>query len=152
MALQTVSPDVLVGSSFKMSPDVFREGAAQTYGGPDGSRVLIVALFLTGNRVAVRRSWEDAGKLLDQIDYRTQTSYQRQEDLESMAPPGCVEAKRLEGTAELYLTPVGVTHCAIDPDIVALVAVSGTLGGKTGIEAADGLAQRLAQSQSTPTP
>lgn len=151
VALQTVSPDVLVGSSFKMSPDVFREGAARTYGGPDGARVLVVTLFLTENRVAVRRSWEDAGKLIDHMDYRTQTSYHRQEDLASMAPPpGCAEAKRLEGTEEMYLMPVGVTLCAIDPDIVAFVAVSGTLDGKTGIEASDALAQRVAQSPGTP--
>lgn len=151
VALQTASPDILVGSSFKMSPDVFREGAARSFGGPSGARALVVVFYLTQNRVAVRRSWEEAGKLLDQLRYRSQTDYQRLDDLESTAPPpGCVEAKRIEGTDGFYLTPLGATLCAIDPDIVALAVVSGTLDGKTGIEASDALAQRVAQSQGTP--
>src|SRR5262245_54494923 len=61
---QTVSPDLLARYSFEMSPDVFREGAAGIYVGPQGSRIVIISMLITENRVAIRKSWEDATELL----------------------------------------------------------------------------------------
>ena len=57
---ETVNPDLLARYSFEMTPDVFREGAAGIYVGPNGSRIVIVSLLITQNRVAIRQSWEDA--------------------------------------------------------------------------------------------
>src|SRR5215218_3739289 len=50
---QTVNPDLLARYSFEMTPDVFREGAAGIYVGPNGSRIVVVSLLITENRVAI---------------------------------------------------------------------------------------------------
>ncbi len=135
---ETVSPDILARYSFEMTPDVFREGAAGVYVGPDGSRVVVVSLLVTENRVAIRRSWEDATDLLDEVDSRLSTDYEREEALETMAPPdGCVEAKRVEGTEDFVLLPAAATMCAIDPDAILIAVVLGGVGGQTGVEASD---------------
>lgn len=143
----TVSPDIIARYNFTMSPDVFREGAAGTYLGPGGARVVIVTLLLTDNRVAIRKSWEDATALLDAIAYRVSTDYERNEQLEQMDPPAaCVEAKRAEGVEQIYLVPFGATMCAIDPDVVVIVAVSGAALDATGIDASDAVLGLMAQA------
>ncbi len=139
---QVVSPDIIARYSFEMTPDGFREGAAGVYLGPNGARVVAVALLITESRVAIRQSWEDATELFDVFRYNSETDYQREEALESMDPPeGCVEAKRSVGVAEHFLVPTGVTLCAADPDIVVLAAVSGAIDDLTGVAASDAVAQ-----------
>jgi hypothetical protein len=135
-----VSPDILAEYSFTMSPDVFSEGAAATYLGPNGSRVLIVNLIITDNRVAIRKSWEDATSLLDAMSFAVREDYEQTENLETMtAPKGCVEAKRKEGIEQGFLTPYAATMCAIDPDRIMLVIVSGTFEQGAGVEASDAI-------------
>jgi hypothetical protein len=137
---QVVSPDILARYSFTMSPDVFREGAAGIYLGPGGSRAIVVTLLLTDNRVAIRKSWEDATDLLQSMSYSVSTDYERDGQLETMEPPTpCVEAKRVEGTEQHYLVPYGATMCAVDPDIVAIVAVSGDALDAAGVAASDAI-------------
>lgn len=135
---ETVSPNLLARYSFEMTPDVFREGAASVYVGQNGSRVVIVSLLITENRVAVRQSWEDASELLDAVNSRLSTDYERDAALETMAaPPECAEAKRAEGTENFVLLPAGATMCAVDPDGIVIAVVFGDLNGQTGVEASD---------------
>lgn len=135
---ETVSPDILARYSFEMSPDVFREGAAGVYLGPDGARIVLVSLLLTENRVAIRKSWEDAGNLLNNAGLRINNDYSRDKALETMEPPaGCVEAKRIEGIETFFLQPAGGTMCAVDPDAVLLAVAFGNFSGKSGVEASD---------------
>jgi hypothetical protein len=135
---ETVNPDLLARYSFEMTPDVFREGAAGIYVGPNGSRIVIVSLLITENRVAIRQSWEDATKLLDAVRTRTTTDFQRDQVLETMDPPGgCVEAKRIEGIEQFTLLPVGGTMCAIDPDGILITVVHGSFGEQSGVAASD---------------
>jgi hypothetical protein len=135
---ETVNPDLLARYSFEMTPDVFREGAAGIYVGPHGSRIVVISLLITENRVAIRQSWENATKLLDAVRTRSITDYQRDQVLETMDPPGeCVEAKRIEGIENFTLLPVGGTMCAIDPDIILIAVVLGDLAEQTGIAASD---------------
>lgn len=138
---EILSPAVISRySSFEMTPDVFAEGAAGIYVGPDGSRVVIVNLIVTDSRVAVRASWEAGTELMDGMAFGTETDYRRQETLDTMAPPApCVEAKRIEGVESPYALPLGVTMCAQDPDNVWIFLVSGELNGLSGIEASDTL-------------
>jgi hypothetical protein len=127
-----------------MSPDVFREGAARLYGGPEGSRILLISLLLTESRVAIRQSWEDATEIMDEVRYRISYDYDRRDALESLDPPGsCVEAKREEGLENFYLHPVGSTMCATDPDGILIAVVSGSINGLTGIDASDALIQMM---------
>ena len=133
-----VSPDALAIYAFEMSPDVFSEGAAATYLGPTGARILIVNLILSDNQVAIRKSWEDATDLLDYLNFGINEDYDTTVSLETMDPPdGCVEAKRKEGVQGGYLTTVGVTMCAVDPDRIVLVFVDGSFNELTGVEASD---------------
>jgi hypothetical protein len=135
---ETVSPDLLARYSFEMTPDVFREGAAGIYVGPNGSRIVIVSLLITENRVAIRQSWEDATKLLDAVRTRTTTDFQRDQALETMDPPsGCVEAKRIEGLENFTLLPVGGTMCATDPDGILIAVVMGAFADQSGVAGSD---------------
>ena len=135
---QTVNPDLLARYSFEMTPDVFREGAAGIYVGPNGSRIVVVSLLITENRVAIRQSWEDATKLLDSVSSRAITDYQRDQALETMDPPAdCVEAKRIEGIENFVLLPLGGTMCAIDPDVILIAVVLGDFAEQTGVPASD---------------
>lgn len=135
---QIVSPDLLARYRFEMTPDVFREGAAGIYVGPNGSRVILVSLLITENRVAIRQSWEDAGALLSAVESGISTDYERGVVLETMsAPPECAEAKRTEGIENLALLPTGATMCAVDPDGITIAIVFGDLDGETGVAASD---------------
>lgn len=135
---QIVSPDLLARYSFEMTPDVFREGAAGVYVGQNGSRVVIVSLLITENRVAIRQSWEDATTLLNAVASGLSTDYERDAALETMAaPPECVEAKREEGTENFVLLSAGATMCAVDPDGIVIAVVFGDLDGQTGVAASD---------------
>jgi hypothetical protein len=137
---ETVSPDLVRRYSFTMSPDVFREGAARVYLGPDGARVVVITLLLTDNRVAVRKSWEDASDLMSGAASGVDEDYERRQALETMDPPaGCVEAKRLEGVEETYLLPFAMTMCAVDPDGILIAIASGEVLGQTGVAASDAI-------------
>ncbi|MGI8486025.1 MAG: hypothetical protein ACR2OU_17415 [Thermomicrobiales bacterium] len=133
-----VSPDAIVRYDFKMSPDVFREGAVGIYAGPNGSRAVIVNLLLTANRVAIRKSWEDASALMVAINRPVATDYERDNALELMpAPKGCLEAKRAEGVENVFRFTSGSTLCAASDDSVLLVTVYGPVNGQTGVTASD---------------
>ncbi len=139
-----VSPDVLARYSFEMTPDVFSEGAAGLYAGPNGARVVLVNLVVTDSRVAIRASWEDATELLDGMTRGADYDFRRVDDLGAMAPPpSCVEAKRFEGVENTYLAPVGATMCAFGPNQIWIVYVSGTVGGEQGIVASDALVETI---------
>jgi hypothetical protein len=150
----TVSPDGLSRYGFKMSPDVFREGAAAVFVGPRGSRVVAISLLLTENRVAIRKSWEDAGELVRYVMYDVSQPYGRASELESMDPPdGCAEAARAEGIEGIVLLPAASTTCAVDPDGILIAAVFGTLGDETGVVAADRVIEvMLASGSASGTP
>ena len=136
----TISPDALYPYSFEMSPNVFREGAAGVYVGPEGSRVIAVALLVTESRVAIRKSWEDASDLLDRLTSDVSEDWDRERELETADPPaGCTEAKRAEGTEYGFGLPVGVTMCAIDPDVILIVGVFGTVQERSGVTASDAI-------------
>lgn len=149
---QTVNPSILTPYSFEMTPDVFREGAAGIYTGPNGSRIIIVSLLITENRVAIRQSWEDATGIMDVASSGVSTDYERDQALETMeAPAGCAEAKRIEGTERFVLLPMGGTMCAVDPDGILVAIVSGDFGEQVGVTASDAVID-LALNGGTGTP
>lgn len=141
---EVISPDAIDRNSFTMSPDVFREGAAGIYLGPDGARALVVRFLLTDNRVAIRNSWEDAGELLRNMTLFLATDYERDQQLETLAPPdGCLEAKRVEGTERVFRLPAGATICAADDESLFMVVVYGPVNGATGVEASDAVITQI---------
>lgn len=131
---------VNVGDPSPLLPDpAFRDGAFAAYGGPAGARVTLTALRLTDDRVAIRAAWEAATKLYDR--HRTDLAYDPA-DAEALAallpPPGCDEAKRIEGPSERDTFPTGVTLCAAaDPGLILLAVASGDVAGEAGYRAAD---------------
>jgi uncharacterized cupredoxin-like copper-binding protein len=133
-----ISPDVIQEYGFTMSPDVFKEGAAGLYLGPNGTRAIIVSFILTDNRIAIRKSWEDASDLMGVINYPVSTDYERDQELESMpAPEGCLEAKRVEGVEKTFHLPSGSTLCAVDDISLLLVTIFGDVNGASGVDASD---------------
>jgi hypothetical protein len=135
---EVISPDAIEQYGFAMSPDVFREGAAGIYLGPEGSRALVVRFLLTDNRVAIRTSWDDAGELLESLTLFVSTDYERDQQLETLPPPeGCLEARRVEGSERVFRLPAGATLCAADDDSLFMVIIYGEVNGASGIEASD---------------
>jgi hypothetical protein len=140
-----------------LSPEVFRGGALGVYAGPAGARVLAVVMLVTDSRVAVRRSWEEATDLFHQYSGELTYDRERSDVLDRLPPPpGCVEAKRIDGTArQLGLDtgiPMGLTLCAADPDVVLLVVASGPVGALTGYEASDAVASLILRAAPPATP
>ncbi len=128
--------------------DLFRAGTLGVYTGPAGARILAAAMLVTESRVAVRRSWEEAADLYHNYSGELAYDSDRDDILDRLPPPaGCVEAKRIDGTArQLGLDtgiPMGLTLCAADPDVILLVAVSGALGTLTGHDASDAIASLM---------
>ncbi len=118
--------------------NAFRDGAVATYGGADGRRILLTVLLLSRDTVSIRRGWEEAGDRFDDFGARLEHERNREDELLSVPPPpGCVEAKRIDGTDEDDGFDAGVTLCAADPDIVLLAVVWGDLGGQRGYLASD---------------
>lgn len=143
-------------TGLEFDADVFTAGSVAIYTGPGGARVLAVALLVTQERVAIRRSWEAADGLFD--NYSGELAYLsgRVEELNGEPPPsGCVEAKRIDGTAkQLGIDtgiPLGITLCAADPDVIVLVAASGNVLDLTGFAASDAIvSMMLATRVATP--
>lgn len=147
-----ISPDAMFPYSFEMSPDVFREGAAGIYVGPAGSRVIAVALLVTNSRVAIRKSWEDASDLLDRFSSDVSEDWDRERELETADPPeGCAEAKRIEGTEYGFGLSVGATMCAVDPDIILIAGVFGTMQDQSGVAASDAVVSAMVAMAQAPS-
>jgi hypothetical protein len=120
--------------------DIFREGTSAVYAGPDGARVAVLVFLVTDDRIAIRQSWEEATDTYDSYRFNVATNYDfsQLERLEAIEPPpGCVEAKRAEGTDNYFGFLAGVTMCAIDPDVIILAATSGEVAGDSGYRASD---------------
>lgn len=144
-------------TALKVDTGVFREGAVAVLTGPDGARAVAAVMLVTQERVAVRRSWESAMSLYD--NYSGELAYLsgRDDELDTVPPPpGCVEAKRIDGTArQLGIDlgiPMGITLCAAEPDVIVLAVVSGTMLGLSGYEASDALASLMVTAAAPATP
>lgn len=128
--------------------DTFRAGAMGVLTGPDGARVMSVAMLVTDQRIAVRRSWEAANDLFRKYSGELEYESDRDEILDRQPlPAGCLEAKRIDGTArQLGLDttiPMGLTLCAADPDLIVLAVVSGGIGPLAGYQASDAVASLM---------
>ncbi len=135
--------------------NAFRDGAVATYGGADGRRILLTVLLLSRDTVAIRRGWEEASERFDDFGSRLEHERNREEELLSVPPPpGCVEAKRIDGTDKDDGFDAGVTLCAADPDIVLLAVVWGDVGDRRGYLASDLVVSTAlgAGGRATPTP
>jgi hypothetical protein len=127
------------GDPVRLVPsDVFRDGARIAYGGPAGARVVLTVLQVTNERVAVRAAWEAASKLYDGYRHDLAADEDFTASLAILPPPpGCAEAKRVEGADERDTFLTGVALCAADPDLILLAVASGVVGNERGYRAAD---------------
>jgi hypothetical protein len=137
----------------------FRAAAVATYGGPSGARVVLDTMLVADSATAPREAWERGVAYLQWYDQNMllESNPQRDQELAAMAPPpGCADALRIEGRERIGSTafPIGVTLCAVEPDIIIVAAVSGELNGIAGVAASDAvIATTLAaMAMATPTP
>jgi hypothetical protein len=141
--------------SLDLPTELFRAGTLGVFTGPAGARILAAVMLVTESRVAVRRSWEEATDLYHKYSGELAYDPERDDILDRLPlPAGCVEAKRIDGTArQLGLDtgiPMGLTLCAADPDVILLVVVSGALGPLTGYEASDAVASLMLGAAALP--
>jgi hypothetical protein len=141
----------------ELPAETFRAGAYAVFAGPAGARIIAAAMLVTDARVAVRRSWEDAADLFRRYSGELEYDSDRDDILDRVPPPaGCVEARRIDGTArQLGLDtgiPMSLTLCAADPDVILLVVVSGAFGPLTGYEASDAVASLMLGAAPAATP
>lgn len=147
---------VTQSSALQLPAEAFQEGVSAVYAGPAGARVIVLVMRETTERVAVRRSWEEALTLFERASRETARNRNQDEYLATLPPPqGCVEAKRLEGTVKsLGLAtgiPAGITLCAAGSGLIVLVAASGTVLGATGHAAADAIIEQMLSTQPAAT-
>lgn len=150
---EVVSPNVIEPYGFTMTPDVFSEGAAGIYLGPEGRRVLVVNLLVNRNEVAIRAAWHDASEMLQAATGSISTDDQRNQELETMpAAEGCLESMRVEGRETFFRLPAGATLCAVDDERLLLAVVYGAVGGETGVAASDAIVSQIVAPTATPMP
>lgn len=150
---EVVSPNVIEPSGFTMTPDVFSEGAAGIYLGPEGSRVLVVNLLVNSDEVAIRAAWHDASEMLQAASNPISTHDGRSQELETMPPAeGCLESKRVEGQEKFFRLPAGATLCAVDDERLLLAVAYGSVGGETGTAASDAIVSQVVAPTATPAP
>jgi hypothetical protein len=96
-------------AALEVDSDVFRDGAVAVFAGPGGARVVAAVMLVTQERVAVRRSWESAMSLYDNYSGELEYLSGRDDELDTVPPPlGCVEAKRIDGTARQLGIDLGI--------------------------------------------
>ena len=128
-------------SAPEADPAFFVDTASALYVGPSGGRVLILVYRNAPGRAALQRSWEEVGGVFESYRFEV-TGYatDREEELAAQPlPEGCVDARRVDGVDPVFGLPGAVTQCAIDPDILTLVIVSGPWNGLADHQAADAI-------------
>jgi hypothetical protein len=119
--------------SLELPTEMFRAGNLGVFVGPAGARILAAVMLVTESRVAVRRSWEEATDLFRKYSGELAYDSDRDDILDRLPPPsGCVEAKRIDGTAR-----------QLGLDVILLVLVSGAVHSLTGYEASDAIASLM---------
>ena len=127
-------------------PELFEEGVKAVYGGPEGSCAVVYAWITREGEETTRRSWQTTAEFMGsaRAEWGSQFPEDRENELVLPPPPdGCIEATRSEGAAGSTTIPVGLTLCAIDPDVIVMTIVSGSLDGETGYLASDALLTRV---------
>jgi hypothetical protein len=123
-------------------PELFQEGVKGVYGGPGGSRSVVYAWITQENEAAGQRAWQATADFMGSVQPEWGSMYKPSSAGELAtpeAPPGCTEATRAEGLAASTQFPVGMTLCAVEPDVILLTIVSGEYDGVSGYRASDAL-------------
>lgn len=136
--------------------DAFTAAQYGAYGGPHGARAIIDVWLVATGPAAIRSSWELVNNTFD--GYRSARyrgfDYTSEGDLAALAPPpGCVDARRIEGVDDIGFDafPLGMTLCATDdPPLLILAIASGEVAGLSGAAAADALVAATLAAQSPP--
>ena len=132
-----------LGKGWEVVAPAANDNEWQTYGGTDGSRVMILnATYAPTDVAAMRNDW-----VVFTGDLSTKAFWNLAQLTEDKTTPlaGCGSAYRLFGWDALYLAyPVGLTVCADDENHrILAVRVSGTVLDETGTAASDAIVTRL---------
>jgi hypothetical protein len=125
-------------------PELFTEGVKAVYGGPEGSRAVVYAWITRDSTANARRSWHVIAEFMGSTsgEWGSDFPVDRANEIATLSPPdGCLESSRADGIAAGIRFPVGLTLCAVDPDVLIMTIVSGEFGGETGYLASDALVQ-----------
>jgi len=124
------------------------EGRGAAYIGPAGSRATIVVLPFTVSTVPTNQIEDAISTIQLAMMQEWETDLNRQATLDRIEPPvGCDLANRAIGITRVHTLPAGSTVCQLrSAGVVIFVAIEGTVGEWTSIEAADQVIVRLLQT------
>ncbi|MGC4193194.1 MAG: cupredoxin domain-containing protein [Thermomicrobiales bacterium] len=120
------------------------DGRGAAYIGPDGSRAIVVVLPLVVSDVPTNQVSDAMFAVQSALmpDWDTDFSNSAYSTLPN--PPGCDLVSRTSGITELYTLPAGSTSCQMrGPGIAIVVAVEGTVNGKSGVAASDEIVRQI---------
>jgi hypothetical protein len=133
--------------------ELFQEGVKGVYGGPGGSRAVIYVWITQPDDATAQRAWKTTDDFMTSVQPQWGSVYTPSwsGELAQLSPPaGCANAARADGLDASTRFPVGMTLCAVEPDVIVLTIVSGTYAGQHGYLASDALLAKALAVAGTP--
>ncbi len=144
--LRSGSSETLLVADLTLAVDIFpHEGLGAIYLGPEGSRVTLIVLPMTGEALPASRV-EDAiaGVQNEMVVAWDRDRIGSAAFLDAPPPIGCDAALRSSGIVPVLTLPAGATACQLRTSGVAIfVTVEGSVGDATGVDAADVVIENL---------
>lgn len=138
--LRSGSAVTLLDGDTAVSTDIFpQEGLGAIYVGPEGSRVTLIVLPITGELLPANQVEDAIGNVQDEMvkawdrDRIGSAAF-----FDAPPPAGCDAAQRASGIVPVLTIPAGATACELrNAGVAIFVTVEGGVGDATGVDAAD---------------
>lgn len=144
--LRSGPSETLLEDDAALAVDIFpHAGLGAVYLGPEGSRVMLVVLPMTGEALpASRVEGAIAGVQNEMVTAWDRDPIGSAAFLDAPPPSGCDAAIRSSGIVPVLTLPAGATACQLrNPGVAIFVTVEGSVGEATGVDAADMVIENL---------
>lgn len=152
--LRSGSSETLLEGDAAFAADIFpHEGLGAVYLGPEGSRVTLIVLPMTGEALPASQVQDAiAGVQNEMVLAWDRDRIGSAAVIDAPPPSGCDAALRSSGIVPVLTLPAGATACQLrNPGVAIFVTVEGSVGDATGVDAADIVIEHLL-TQTEPVP
>lgn len=152
--LRSGSSETLLEGDATFAADIFpHEGIGAVYLGPEGSRVTLIVLPMSGEALPASRVQDAiAGVQNEMVLAWDRDRIGSAAVIDAPPPTGCDAALRSSGIVPVLTLPAGATACQLrNPGVAIFVTVEGRVGDATGVDAADEVIEQLL-TQTVPAP